>query len=161
MQTPTESEDLPGVIIFPPFLLLSLVILSIVLGRLRPLRILPRFSRPARVVAGAATLVSGIGLAASANRQMETSKTNVNPFKPSLQLVTQGPFGVSRNPIYVGGFLALLGLGLVFSLDWVFLLFLPGAMFLEYGVIRPEERYLERIFGARYRDYRSRVRRYL
>ena len=77
--------------------------------------------------------------------------TNVNPSLPTTRLVTDGVFGHTRNPLYVGISVALCGIALIFDLDWVLLLIVPSSVFLHFAVVRREERYLEQKFGDAYR----------
>jgi protein-S-isoprenylcysteine O-methyltransferase Ste14 len=79
---------------------------------------------------------------------------------PTLALATTGMFTWTRNPMYVGGSLALLGIAIGFALDWVILLLLVSLPFVHYGIILREERYLERKFGDEYRRYKTKVPRY-
>jgi hypothetical protein len=72
-----------------------------------------------------------------------------------------GVFSYTRNPLYVGGTVALCGLALIFDLDWMLLLILPRCLFLHFAVIKREERYLEQKFGETYRRYKMRVQRYV
>jgi protein-S-isoprenylcysteine O-methyltransferase Ste14 len=81
--------------------------------------------------------------------------------QPTTALVTDGIFGRTRNPLYVGILFALCGIALIFDLDWVLLLILPSCLLLHFAVVRREERYLEREFGEVYRRYKERVPRYL
>lgn len=87
--------------------------------------------------------------------------TTVNPYAAASALCTDGPFRYSRNPIYVGDWLILVGVCLLLHTLWP-LLFAPliWAM-LRYGVIRHEEAHLEAKFGEPYRLYKARVRRWL
>jgi len=87
--------------------------------------------------------------------------TNVNPYKAATELCTDGPYRFSRNPIYLGDWLILVGVALLIETWWP-LLFAPVIwLMLRYGVIRHEEAHLELRFGDAYRRYRSRVRRWL
>lgn len=109
----------------------------------------------ALVTAGAFIAVAGV----IAFRQ---AKTTVNPMKPeeSSELVQSGVYRFTRNPMYLGFLLALMG--------WsVWLASLPGMMWLIVYVlymnrfqIIPEERILEQHFGSAFSDYRKRVRRW-
>lgn len=76
-------------------------------------------------------------------------------------LLTGGPYGLSRNPMYVGW--ALIHLGIAFLANAVWLL---GTLALAFGYIHffeipKEEHRLEAQFGEEYKRYRQRVRRYL
>lgn len=76
-------------------------------------------------------------------------------------LVTEGVFGQTRHPLYVGVSAALCGIALIFGLDWLLLLIVPSCVILHFAVVRPEELYLERKFGDAYQRYKARVPRYL
>ena len=78
-----------------------------------------------------------------------------------LALVAEGPFRFSRNPIYVALTLIYCGIGVAADSGWVLGLAVPLLAVMRYGVIAPEERYLEAKFGDAYRDYKGRVRRWL
>jgi protein-S-isoprenylcysteine O-methyltransferase Ste14 len=66
----------------------------------------------------------------------------------------------TRNPMYVGGVLIIAGLAIGLGSDWTLIMLVPTAAVLHYGVVLREERYLERKFGAAYREYREAVSRY-
>lgn len=88
-------------------------------------------------------------------------RTTVNPYKAASQLVTNGPFRYSRNPIYASDWLVYAGLMLLMQSAWPWL-FAPlvwGLM--RYAVIAHEEAHLEAKFGAEYRAYQARVRRWI
>ena len=92
---------------------------------------------------------------------MMRAGTNVPPHKPTLVIVTDGPFRFTRNPLYVGGSLAYIGLCLFFNLVWGLILMLPMLVLLNWGIVRREEAYLERKFGEAYRAYKARVPRWI
>lgn len=90
-------------------------------------------------------------------------KTTINPLKPerSNQLVTDGLFQYSRNPMYVGMFSVLLGFGLWLG-NPVGLLPLIGFVgYITEFQIKPEERILLEKFGEEYRLYQTQVRRWV
>ena len=87
--------------------------------------------------------------------------TNVNPFRPTTALATQGIFEWTRNPLYVGILPVMCGVALIFALDWLLLLAIPSYFVLHFCVIKREEQYLERKFGDEYRRYKSLVPRYV
>ena len=63
--------------------------------------------------------------------------------------------------MYVGGGPLMIGLAIVFALDWLPLLMVPSGSLLHFGIVRREEDYLERKFGEEYRRYKARVPRYV
>lgn len=75
-------------------------------------------------------------------------------------LVTTGIFAISRNPIYVGFILMLLGQFLVFP-NWLMLLYLLGGLWVIHRQILREETFLRAHYGQAYTDYCARVRRYI
>lgn len=88
-------------------------------------------------------------------------RTTVNPYGRASALCTSGPFRFSRNPIYLGDWLILIGLSMLMNTLWP-LVFAPLIwIMLRYGVIRHEEAYLEAVFGDAYHAYKQRVRRWI
>jgi protein-S-isoprenylcysteine O-methyltransferase Ste14 len=112
---------------------------------------------------GVVLIVAGFGINAWPKVMFRRVGTTVSPVKPTLAstLVTNGPYRISRNPMYLGYALALLG--------WSFCLVQPCgllavAFFMAYinrFQILPEERYLSCRFPAQYAAYRSVVRRWV
>ena len=80
---------------------------------------------------------------------------------PTTAIVEAGPYRFTRNPIYLGMFLGLVGLAIGFDSLWLLATLVPFALVIRYGVVAREEAYLERKFGDAYRHYRTRVRRWL
>jgi protein-S-isoprenylcysteine O-methyltransferase Ste14 len=83
------------------------------------------------------------------------------PFDPPMQFVATGPYRLVRNPMYVGGFGALLGTGLVVMSPAI--VALAGFFWLaaHLFVILYEEPTLKRRFGDSYRTYTRSVARWL
>jgi protein-S-isoprenylcysteine O-methyltransferase Ste14 len=76
------------------------------------------------------------------------------------KLVTTGIFAVSRNPIYVGFALVLVGQFLVFP-NWVPLIYLAAGLLLFHRQVLREESFMRQHYSEEYAEYRRRVRRYL
>jgi protein-S-isoprenylcysteine O-methyltransferase Ste14 len=92
---------------------------------------------------------------------MASHRTAILPGTATILILQSGPFRLSRNPLYVGLIALDVGLALLASSFWA-LVFVPiGVAAIEWGAIRPEERYLTAKFGAEYEAYRARVRRWL
>lgn len=110
---------------------------------------------------GVVPLVLGVVLNLWADRLFKKYGTEVKPFRDSSALVAEGPFLISRNPMYLGGMLILAGGAVLFGSITPFAV-IPIAFWLTTAhFIIPEERDLERQFGEAYRDYRRRVHRWL
>ena len=110
---------------------------------------------------GAALILAGLMMFTLGIRNFMRAATPVPTRQPTRTLVTGGIHGRSRNPIYVAMFLIYGGAGLLANTAWIFLLLLPLALVIRYGVVAREEAYLECKFGDAYRAYKSRVRRWL
>ena len=155
----TGDNDNPGVIAFPPFILLASAVISALIHFF--LIQVPIMSYSAALVCGIVVVILAPMLALSALVTMKTAGTNVNPAKPALTIVRGGPFRFTRNPMYLALCLLQVALGFLLN-DWITLLFvIPLAMILHYGVILREERYLTVKFGEPYLELKREVRRWL
>ena len=88
-------------------------------------------------------------------------ETGLLPGQATNALIEEGPYRLSRNPLYVGLLALYLALALLAPTFWGLLLFPLAVALVFWGAIRPEERFLHRRFGAHYDDYAQRVRRWL
>ena len=90
------------------------------------------------------------------------AKTTVNPLKPhASSLVTWGVYAISRNPMYLGGLIMLLGWAIFLSNALAFLFLPVYVLYLNRFQIAPEERVLTSLFGETYVAYQARARRWL
>ncbi|MBX3580706.1 MAG: isoprenylcysteine carboxylmethyltransferase family protein [Rhizobiaceae bacterium] len=158
---PPPAAVRTGHIPWPPVIYVLGIAASLVLHAIYPL---PWFGSPMSdilVAVGWLALLATAALLFTAIRTMRAAKTTLNPNAQPDHLVTTGPFGVSRNPMYLGNTLLLLGVGLVTGITW----FLPVAILAAFATqkiaIEKEEHWLAEKFGKRYRDYAKRVRRWI
>lgn len=154
-----ETQDHPRVVARPPFLYLSFLVAGVVVGLFSPLPLVDE-PQPVRI-AGGLLLLAGVALMSLCLRRFSAAGTNVPTYLPVKALVVEGPYRLSRNPIYVGMTAIYVGVGLLLNSGWVLILAIPLLLVMRYGVIAREERFLEEKFGAPYRDYKTRVRRWL
>lgn len=152
------APDKPGVVAFPGLLYAAAFAIAYGLQLAWPLPIL---SQPAARWSGSALCLAGAALILWGIAAMRRAGTNIYPELPSTALVTDGPFRFTRNPLYVALDILFVGLSLEVDMLWGLVMLAPLLVVMHYGVIRREERYLERKFGEAYRAYRGRVRRYL
>jgi len=75
------------------------------------------------------------------------------------KLVEEGIFAHCRNPLYVGNFLMILGLGFVANSRLFIGVGIPAFVFMYWSIISAEEDFLLKKFGASYQEYCSRVPR--
>ena len=105
----------------------------------------------------------GFFITFSSARNFKKKETTVNPIKPeeASQLVTDGFFKITRNPLYLGMLLFLLGLSIYNGLI-VGLVFLPLFVgYITFFQIIPEESAMIEIFGEDYKAYMKKVRRWI
>jgi protein-S-isoprenylcysteine O-methyltransferase Ste14 len=155
-------KDTPGVIAPPPLIFLAFLLTGFLLDYVWPLPLRPPALDPRLGwLVGAVLILAGVVTITLGIRNFTRASTPVPTRAPTRALVTTGIHGRSRNPIYVSMFLAYAGIGLLANTAWIFVLLVPLALVIRYGVVAREEAYLERKFGDAYRAYRSRVRRWL
>ncbi|MDJ0682489.1 MAG: isoprenylcysteine carboxylmethyltransferase family protein [Xenococcaceae cyanobacterium MO_167.B52] len=89
------------------------------------------------------------------------NNTTIKPFQESSYLVTEGLFNYSRNPIYLGMVIILMGVWIYLgSLTPVFII--PIFTWLIQEIfIKAEELMLEEKFGESYQEYKATVRRWI
>ena len=155
----SEIAQTAQVLVRPPLAWALAVIVGFVLDWLVPLDFVPE-DWPAGLL-GAAVFVLALALAVWALDTMTRAGTNVPTNRPTTTIVESGPYRFTRNPIYLGMFGGLIGLGIAFDNLWLPLMLVPFALVIRYGVVAREEAYLERKFGETYRGYCQRVRRWL
>ena len=156
-----DTRNTAGVIAPPPLLALGAVVLGLLLDHVAPAYVLTLLlSLDARIILGVELMVAGLALVIMARRSFLAAGTNVEPWKPSTTVVATGVFAWLRNPMYVGGTAALIGLAILLASDWMVVTTVVMVLVLHFGVVQREERYLEAKFGDAYRNYKARVSRY-
>lgn len=144
----------------PPLVFLGAIVLGMIVQREAvPLSL--GFARGLRVGVGVLTLACGVSLVASARILFKRTGQNPIPWKPTPELILQGPYRFTRNPMYVGVTLFLIGLGLALNNLWISLFAAPALLVVHFIAVLPEERYLAEKFGDSYRIFLAQVRRYL
>jgi protein-S-isoprenylcysteine O-methyltransferase Ste14 len=88
-------------------------------------------------------------------------ETGLLPGQSTNAMIDEGPYRLSRNPLYVGLLALYLGVALLAPTFWALVLFPAAVLLVLWGAIRPEERFLHERFGEVYDDYTRRVRRWL
>lgn len=156
------EKDAAGVRVFPPGLPLLTVIAGVLLEWRVPISSGVMPEGPVRYILGALLIVGPVyALGFQAVREVRRSGQSENPYKTTTRIVDSGPFRFSRNPMYLQMVLACLGVSLLLANLWIALLTPLCGLLLWLLVIRYEEAYLERKFGAEYRAYKRRVRRWI
>jgi protein-S-isoprenylcysteine O-methyltransferase Ste14 len=144
--------------IYPPVWLLLGLIAIFSLNELYPLI---RFTSLAAQLAGGVIIVAGLLLLVSANGLFVRAGTGVIPFRDVSALVTSGIFRYTRNPMYLGMALVLLGCAVTVGAVSALPVPLVFALIVQARFILPEEAMLRGLFPGEYPAYCQRVRRWL
>lgn len=154
------EHDSPGVNIMPPAVFYACLILGGILEYSFPFDF-PVLSKPAHIVLG--LVIGGFGFAfmMAAHGKFKRIGTNIPTNLPAVTFVVDGAYNFSRNPMYVGGSVFFLGIGLAIGSLWMLAAYLPLGLYLALYVVPKEEAYMERVFGDEYRTYCSRVKRWI
>jgi protein-S-isoprenylcysteine O-methyltransferase Ste14 len=144
----------------PPVVFLALVVVGVILQRaLWPLAIPLGFWK--RIGIGAVVLLAGLSSIISARIWFTRTGQSPIPWKPSPELLVQGIYRHTRNPMYVGVTVIQMGLGVLLDNLWISMLAPVALALVHFIAVRPEEAYLAEKFGDSYLRYKASVRRYL
>lgn len=108
---------------------------------------------------GGGLIILGIFLNLWADQIFKKERTTVKPNETPGQMIVKGPFKVSRNPMYLGMVLGLLGIAILLDSAISFLFPILFVLIIERKFIPVEEQALEKRFGKEYLNYKKRVRR--
>jgi protein-S-isoprenylcysteine O-methyltransferase Ste14 len=153
------TTDTANVRIRPPIAWTVAALAGLALNWLLPLPFVPA-AVPAGWL-GATVFALALALFAWAIATIARAGSNVPTNLPTTTIVDTGPYRFTRNPIYLGMVLGLIGLAIALNSLWLLLALVPFVLVIRYGVIAREEAYLQRKFGDVYRRYSVRVRRWL
>ena len=142
----------------PPVVLALGLILMTALHVLAPG---PRLSASPLRWLGLLPLCAGIALNLAADSLIKRHGTTVRPFEESAALVTGGVYRLSRNPMYLGFVLLVLGVAVLLGSLGPFVVVVAMPFVLKALYVRTEEAMLAERFGAEWAAYRARVRRWI
>jgi protein-S-isoprenylcysteine O-methyltransferase Ste14 len=110
-----------------------------------------------------AVALAGLSASVAGTLAFRRARTTVNPMKPEKAsfLVTRGIYRITRNPMYVGLLLLLVGWAVYLVNAWSVLGPLVFVAYITRFQIRAEERALLALFGEQYATYTTKVRRWL
>lgn len=144
--------------IHPPIIALLFIIAAILLGLF--IKFPFELSGVVRNIGFGLTIV-GFLLGAGAFIEFRKARTTLDPHGSVKSLVVSGVYGFSRNPIYLGFLLMVIGLPLGSGFYWGIVMAPFFVVTMNRQVIEREESYLENKFNGQYTGYKSRVRRWL
>jgi protein-S-isoprenylcysteine O-methyltransferase Ste14 len=151
-------EERPNRFPWPPVLLVLFIVLGFALRAVLPFDVA---RTPFSQFAGFVLIALALALDAWASFTFTRAKTTILPHRGSQALVTHGPFAYSRNPIYVGNLMILVGVGLLAGSLWHVVLAPALAFAIGHFAIRREEAHLAARFPGEWAEYTARVRRWI
>ncbi|MEQ6166326.1 isoprenylcysteine carboxylmethyltransferase family protein [Ekhidna sp. MALMAid0563] len=110
---------------------------------------------------GIALISTGLFMTIKVSKQFSKIDTEIHTFKKPRKLVTCGLFQVSRNPVYLGFTISLLGVWILLGTILPLVGCLIFIVITNYYYIPYEEETMEKIFGTDYKNYKSKVRRWI
>ena len=111
-------------------------------------------------LAGGLLVLVGFGLLSASAPRFRRAGTSIEPWKPTSNIIDDGIYGRSRNPIYLAMAFVYAGLSVAAASLPALVLLVPALLVIRYYVIAREEAYLEAKFGEEYLSYKARVRRW-
>lgn len=157
----TAHTDTCGVRFPPPLYYLIGLLIGFVIQRFYPIYLARPGHRIITDVLGGIWIFLGLLLAGWALLIFRRAGTSPIPHRPTTALALDGPYRLTRNPMYLAMALISVGIGLAVNMLWPLLSALVVVVIVDRMVIVKEERYLESKFGDPYRDYLKRVRRWI
>lgn len=124
------------------------------------LPLMPALPAPLHLV-GILPLGAGFAVTVAAARHFRRVKTNIRPFRKPDRLVVDGLYAFTRNPMYLGLALMLLGAAVLFNDLFSFVFPVIFLLVANGWYINFEERAAAEQFGEAYEEYRRRVRRWI
>lgn len=119
------------------------------------------FATTAGQIVGGAILVAGLAMLVVAGGLFKQADTDLIPFKDVSALVTTGVYRYTRNPMYLGMALVLLGCAVTVGAATAFIIPPLFMVIIHYRFILPEEQMLRELFPQEFPAYCTQVRRWI
>ena len=154
------DPDSPRIKFPPPLAFVGTMLAGAVLEKWIGEPAIPLIPYPVLHTFGMVALVFGAAIILTAQGLFLRSRTDSRPWKPDSNLVIEGVYKWTRNPMYLGMALIHAGVAMLMDSATIALLLVPLLFVILKEVIEPEEAYLESRFGEPYRAYKASVRRW-
>ena len=122
-----------------------------------------RFSIELPTLLGYITIVAGLIIIFVAAKQFKAANTTINPTKPETAsvLVSNGVFSYSRNPMYLGMLIIIIGFSIIHNLIAI-IVFMPLLIIymINFQII-PEEEAMKILFKEKFLNYSKKTRRWI
>ncbi|MEM6650775.1 MAG: isoprenylcysteine carboxylmethyltransferase family protein [Pseudomonadota bacterium] len=146
----------PSSIPWPPLLLMFALVAGLVLSNLYPIGL-----RTTSQALGFSLIALAIIVDIWVFVIFKKHQTAIRPDRSASSLVTTGPFRWSRNPIYLGNLLILLGVGIAMGSFWFVPMALVFFVLVQHLSILPEEAHMAARFSEAWEAYQAQTRRWI
>jgi protein-S-isoprenylcysteine O-methyltransferase Ste14 len=116
-----------------------------------------------RLVLASLLVLFGLALMLTGVVRFSKANTTIDPLNPekAKQLVVDGVFCLSRNPMYLGMAMIAIAWAIYLASPWSIFGIIGFVLFINRFQITPEERAMNKLFGDQYTQYKASVRRWL
>ena len=156
----SKDPQLAQVNLHPAVIVIGCLLVSVLARQTWHLNLAPGILAVFRYL-GIAFRIAGVAVLLMSYGSMAAARTTIDPSEHSSKVVTSGLYAYSRNPIYLGWFLLIAGIGFRNASLLVLVIAVTMVLLLYRAVIVEEEAYLEKRFGDEYLRYKKSVRRWL
>ena len=125
--------------------------------------IFPKIEIKNKIIFGSSIIISGLIIILSAIILFKKYQTTISPLNPfnATKLMTDGIYKFSRNPMYLGLLLTLVGISTILNPIGGFFLIPLFVLYLNLFQIIPEENAMADLFKDEFLDYKKNVRRWI
>ena len=125
--------------------------------------IFPKIEIKNQIIFGSFMIINGLIIILSAIILFKKYQTTITPLNPSnaTKLITDGIYKLSRNPMYLGLLLMLLGISIILNPIGGFFLIPLFILYLNLFQIIPEENAMVDLFKDEFLEYKKNVRRWI
>ena len=125
--------------------------------------IFPKIEIKNEIIFGSFMIISGLIIILSAIILFKKYQTTITPLNPSnaTKLITDGIYKFSRNPMYLGLLLVLVGISIILNLTGGFFFILLFILYINLFQIIPEENAMVDLFKNEFLEYKKNVRRWI
>ncbi len=144
--------------LIPPFVVIISILAMVLIHFIAPFQIVVQ--NPFNFL-GVILIISGLTITKKVRKMFSKIDTEIHTFKKPSQFVTYGLFQYSRNPIYLGFVIVLIGVNITLGSLTPFVFVLIFIFVTNYWYIPFEEKNMQIQFGKDYENYKKKVRRWI
>jgi protein-S-isoprenylcysteine O-methyltransferase Ste14 len=156
-----DTTSRPNRIPWPPIIYVVAAAIAVVLHWQLPLAWPQGAAMLLLAATGLCLICAAIALDIVTFFAFRRNRTTIMPNRGATALITDGPFAKTRNPIYLGNTMLVMGAGLLTGMLWLVLAGPLAAALVQKLAIEREERHLAARFGTAWKAYAANTPRWL